>query len=60
MADSIMRFYSRSPRRIGEIMSNKQYKVIVDTEGSDKGAEMIVKGAAMALNIRPAGAVRLF
>ena len=34
-------------------MSNKQYKVIVDTEGSDKGAEMIVKGAAMALEKYP-------
>lgn len=32
---------------------SKQYKVIVDTEGSDKGAEMIVKGAAMALEKYP-------
>lgn len=40
-------------------MSNKQYKVIVDTEGSDKGAEMIVKGVAMALEKYPALSVCL-
>ena len=34
-------------------MSNKQYKVIVDTEGSDKGVGMIVKGAVMALEKYP-------
>ena len=34
-------------------MNDKQYRVIVDTEGSDKGAEMVIKGAAMALEKYP-------
>jgi glycerol-3-phosphate acyltransferase PlsX len=40
-------------------MNDKQYRVIVDTEGSDKGAEMMVKGAAMALEKYPALLVSL-
>jgi glycerol-3-phosphate acyltransferase PlsX len=31
----------------------KNYKVVIDTEGSDKGPEMIVKGAALALEKYP-------
>ena len=31
----------------------KKYKVVIDTEGSDKGPEMIVKGAALALEKYP-------
>ena len=32
---------------------SKQYKIVIDTEGSDKGAGMMLKGAALALEKYP-------
>ena len=37
----------------------KQYKIVIDTKGSDKGPEMIVKGACLALLKHPELAVLL-
>lgn len=38
---------------------SKYYKIVIDTEGSDKGAETVIKGAAMALSEHPSLAVLL-
>ena len=37
----------------------KLYKIVIDTKGSDKGPEMIIKGASLALNKYPSLAVCL-
>ena len=31
----------------------KQYKIVIDTLGSDKGAEAVILGASLALNEHP-------
>ena len=37
----------------------KQYKIVIDTKGADKGPEMIIKGACLALEKYPELAVLL-
>lgn len=40
-------------------MENKYIKIVIDTEGSDKGPEMMIRGAAQALTAHPRLAVLL-
>ena len=42
-----------------EVFMNKKYKIVIDTEGSDKGAEMMLAGAAAALAKYPSLSVLL-